>query len=227
MDTVGAHTFTKCSTSVTFWDHVNQLRAKEYNNHHHIIIIIICTSSCARSARFATCARSSLRSPCLDELKVQLIVILCCGVVYDCSHTADTHDVVMKGVTCYKDASEHDWVFQWEQWCPCPRWRAARCGQLDDSIQVWRPVVESAWWSSPPHPRRGGGLYQGQSALALLLSRVSASLLVALSTWSSPTQTSISFPMIFFYFDNLQIYTRMRITGRFKGCFLSVHMVNF
>ena len=36
------------------------------------------------------------------------------------------HDVVMKGVTCYKDASEHDRVLQWEQWCPCPRWR----GQL-------------------------------------------------------------------------------------------------
>ena len=55
------------------------------------------------------------------------------------------HDVVMKGVTCYKDASEHDRVLQWEQWCPCPRWRAARFDQLDDSIQMWRPVVESAW----------------------------------------------------------------------------------
>ena len=53
---------------------------------------------------------SSLRSPCLHALKVRLIVILCCGVVYDCSHTAEInmHDVVMKGVTCYKDASEHD-----------------------------------------------------------------------------------------------------------------------
>ena len=104
----------------------------------------VLTSSCARSARFATCARSSLRSPCRHTLKVQLIVILCCGVVYDCSHTADMHDVVMKGVPCYKDASEHDRVLQWEQWCPCPTWRAARFDQLDDSIQVWRPVVESA-----------------------------------------------------------------------------------
>ena len=43
------------------------------------------------------------------------------------------HDVVMKGVTCYKDVSEHDRVLQWEQWCPCPG------------------------ASSPPHPRRGGG----------------------------------------------------------------------
>ena len=61
--------------------------------------------------------------------KVQLIVILCCGVVYDCSHTAeiDMHDVVMKGVTCYKDASEHDRVLQWEQWCPCVQGG----GQLD------------------------------------------------------------------------------------------------
>ena len=32
----------------------------------------------------------------ITHLKVQLIVILCCGVVYDCSHTADMHDVVMK-----------------------------------------------------------------------------------------------------------------------------------
>ena len=41
----------------------------------------------------------------------------------------------------------------------CPRWRTARCDQLDDSIQVWMPVVESAWCelSSEAHPRRGGG----------------------------------------------------------------------
>ena len=105
----------------------------------------------ASCARFATCARSSLRSPCLHALKVQLVEIFSPSIfveidlskpttslVYDCSHTADMHDI-MKGVTCYKDASEHDWVLQWEQWCPCPRWRAARCDQLDDSIQVWRP----------------------------------------------------------------------------------------
>ena len=41
----------------------------------------------------------------ITHLKVQLIVILCCGVVYDCSHTADIymHDVVISegpGVTC-------------------------------------------------------------------------------------------------------------------------------
>ena len=103
------------------------------------------------------------------------------------------HDV-MKGVTCYKDASEHDWVLQWEQWCPCPRWRAARCDQLDDSIQVWRPVVESAWFELSSSPQEGWGpLYQAQSAQAHLLTRVSASLLVALCTWSSPTQASISF----------------------------------
>ena len=65
----------------------------------HNIMLHIITSSCARSARFATCARSSLRSPCLYTLKVQLIVILCCGVGHDCSHTADMHDVVMKDVT--------------------------------------------------------------------------------------------------------------------------------
>ena len=35
----------------------------------------------------------------MHALKVQLIVILCCGVVYDCSHTADMHDVVMSRVT--------------------------------------------------------------------------------------------------------------------------------
>ena len=143
--------------------------------------------------------------------------------MYDCSHTAeiDMHVVVMKGVTCYKDASDHDRVLQWEQWCLCPRWRTARCDQLDDSIQVWRPVVESAWCELSSSPQD-----QAQSAQAHLLTRVSASLLVALSTWSSPTQAAISFPMTFFYYDNLQIHTRMRITGRFKGCFLSVHMVN-
>ena len=65
------------------------------------------------------------------------------------------HDVVMKDVTCYKDASEHDPV----QWCPCPRWRAARFDQLDDSIQVWRPVVESACVSTPP--RQGAILTPG------------------------------------------------------------------
>ena len=38
------------------------------------------TSSCARSARFATFAKSSLRSPCRGTLKL----ILCC--MPDCSH---------------------------------------------------------------------------------------------------------------------------------------------
>ena len=146
--------------------------------------------------------------------------------MYDCSHTAeiDMHDVVMKGVTCYKDVSEHDRVFAIGTVVPvCPRWRTARC----DSIQVWRPVVESAWCELSSSPQEGwGSLYQAQSAQALLLTRASASLLVALSTWSSPTQASISFPITFFYYDNL-IHTRMRISGRFKGCFLSVHMVNF
>ena len=65
------------------------------------------------------------------------------------------HDVVMKGVTCYKDASEHDRVLQWEQWCPCPRWRAARCDQLDDSIQVWMPA---AWCELSSSPQEGWGL---------------------------------------------------------------------
>ena len=129
-------------------------------------------------------------------------LIDCCGVVYDCSHTADMHDVGMKGVTCYKDASERDRVLQWEQWCPCPRWRVARCDQLDDSIQVWRPAVESAWcelssslWGlSLPGPC--SQLKHSSSPC-----RVSPSLLVALSTWSSPTQASISFPMTFLYYD--------------------------
>ena len=37
------------------------------------------------------------------------------SALHYCSHTADMHDAVMKGVTCYKDASEHDRVLQWEQ----------------------------------------------------------------------------------------------------------------
>ena len=31
---------------------------------------------------------------------------------------------------------------------------------------------------------------------------------------------------MYMYHDNVVIHTRMRITGRFKGYFLSVHMVN-
>ena len=30
----------------------------------------------------------------------------------------------------------------------------------------------------------------------------------------------------YMYYDNVVIHTRMRITGRFKGYFLSVHMAN-
>ena len=48
------------------------------------IVTINITSSWARSARFATCARSSLRSLSLRSS----INIVCCGVVDCCSHTA-------------------------------------------------------------------------------------------------------------------------------------------
>ena len=41
-------------------------------------IFIIITSSCARSARFATCARSSLCSLCQS---LRTSIILCCGIV--------------------------------------------------------------------------------------------------------------------------------------------------
>ena len=40
----------------------------------------------------------------------------------------------------------------------CPRWRTARCDQLNDSIQVWRPVVESAWCELSSSPQEGWGL---------------------------------------------------------------------
>ena len=112
-------------------------------------IILLYTSSCARSSRFA--------EACCDHLVFTHLKykILCCGVVYDCSHTADMHDVAMMGVTCYRDVSEHDQVLQWEQWCPYPRWKAARCVQLDDFIQVWRPVVESAWCELSSSPQEG------------------------------------------------------------------------
>ena len=65
------------------------------------------TSSCARSARFATCARSSLRSFC------HCANIVCCGVVHRCSHQ---HIYVLhddKLVTRYKDASEHNRDCNW------------------------------------------------------------------------------------------------------------------
>ena len=66
---------------------------------------------------------------CCDHLVVTHLkynIMLLSSALHDCSHTADMYDVVMKGVTYYKDASEHDRVLQWEQWGPCPRWRAAR-----------------------------------------------------------------------------------------------------
>ena len=72
------------------------------------IIIIIITSSCARSARFATCARSSLRSLC--HCARQLIL---CGVDRSSAsllpgHTAHTSIHDNKLVTRYKDVSEHN-----------------------------------------------------------------------------------------------------------------------
>ena len=90
---------------------------------------------------------------------------------------------------------------------------------------MWRPVVESAWLSLP-------------APVWLYSSKVSASLLVALS---SLTGVSISYNIVIntVHVSNdallkwrkqrrrrrSLIHTRMRITGRFKGCFLSVHMV--
>ena len=132
------------------------------------------------------------------------------------------HDVVMKSVTCYKDASEHDRVLQWEQWCSCPRWRAARCDQLDDSIQVWRPVVESAWCELSSSPQEGWGLSLPGPVSSSTPPHQGVSLTPGGSL--SSTQASISFSHDFFYYQN---HTRMRVTGRFKVCFLSVHMVNF
>ena len=44
--------------------------------------------------------------------------------------------LVMKSVT-------HNHALQWEKWCPCRR--CAGYVLVDTSIQVWRPVVKSAW----------------------------------------------------------------------------------
>ena len=44
-------------------------------------------------------------TPCRHALKVQLCnIMLWSSTLHDCSHTAEMHDVVIKGVTCYKDA---------------------------------------------------------------------------------------------------------------------------
>ena len=70
-----------------------------------LVIIIIITSSCARSARFATCARNSLCSLC--HCALQLIL---CGVdsVSLLPHSTYTciglHDD--KPITRYKDVSD-------------------------------------------------------------------------------------------------------------------------
>ena len=81
-----------------------------------ILSVLYTTSSCARSARFATCARSSLRSLCLCAIVLEarcvhfvfVLIIVCCGVVHRCSHQ---HIYVLhndKLVTRYKDASENN-----------------------------------------------------------------------------------------------------------------------
>ena len=76
--------------------------------------------------------------------------------MYRCSQTARICMMtkhVMKSVTCDKDVSEHDRALQWEQWCQC-EWQldSVGCVLVDDSIQVWRPVVESAWHEHSSSP---------------------------------------------------------------------------
>ena len=48
------------------------------------------------------------------------------------------HDVVMKGVTCYKDESEHDWVLHNHTW------KNRGCF----SHQSFHPIVQKVHWSS-------------------------------------------------------------------------------
>ena len=153
----------------------------------------------------------SLQSPCRRTLQVQLILILCCGVasaLYDCSHTADMHDRVMKGVTCYKDASDHDRVG-----IAVPRWRVARIGQQLTPFRCGGLLLSLPGTSTPPHqgaslnPGGVGALSTWPSLTrALLLTRVSAPLLVAFYTWSSLTRASISFPKTYFYYMKTYFY---------------------
>ena len=129
----------------------------------------------------------------------------------------------------------------------CPRWRTARCDQLDDSIQVWRPVVESAWCelsltpggvgalsTRPSHlkhpysPQEGWGLSLTGPASSSTPPHQGVSLTPGGSLYLVQSNSSIYIlSHDFLLLCNLQIHIRMRITGRFKGCFLSVHMVNF
>ena len=129
----------------------------------------------------------------------------------------------------------------------CPRWRTARCDQLDDSIQVWRPVVESARCELSSSPQEGWGLSTRPSHLKHSSSPQEGWRLSLTGPANSSTpppqgvsltpggslylvQSNSSIYILshdFLYYDNLQIHTLMCITGRFKGCFLSVHMVNF
>ena len=85
------------------------------------------------------------------------------------THTANMHDVLMKGVTCYKDVSEHDRVLQWEQWYPCPRWRAARFDQYMTPFRCGGLLLSLLGVSTIPH--QGASLTPGGMG--------------ALSTWPS------------------------------------------
>ena len=136
---------------------------------------------------------SSLRSPCHHALKEQLIV-LCCGVVHDCSHTAYMHDDVIKGVTCYRDAREHDRVLQWEQLI------VLCCGVVHDcshTAYMHDVVIKgvTCYRDAREHDR-----------------------VLQWEQWCPCPRFRAA------RFDQLD---DLRSTCRFKGCFLSVNIVNF
>ena len=94
------------------------------------------TSSCARSACFATYARSSLCSSCCRTLNYSVVHVPIQHIIYMMAK------LVVKSVT-------HDQTLQWEQWYPCRRWKATGLYWMCTSRQLYSGVeaccVESAW----------------------------------------------------------------------------------
>ena len=55
-----------------------------------------------------------------------------------CTHTAHMHD----GKTCNDECHRHDQALQWEQWYPCPRWKATGLCWMCTGRQLYS-VVEA------------------------------------------------------------------------------------
>ena len=125
------------------------------------IIFFICTSSCARSARFATYARSSLCSSCRRTLNYSVV------------HVPIQHIIIYK-MAILVVKSVHDHALQWEQWYPCRRWKATGLCWMCTGRQLYSGVeaccVEFAAW----HEHSFSLLFQSHSRWLFLVGNTHA-----------------------------------------------------